>query len=420
MANPINYDDLSYIRKYRRAWGYTQDELIEELEKQLGITVSRRTLQYWERGLKTPKQMKIKQKLYQFMHSEKSDENAINERFGRLESMQALSYNDQLMIQSLFDTLLDTILKGIATARWIIDHPGYQIHVPTHKNKADQADKTTAIDYFVQERMIQSLRSSVRDPLHPFHSGIIVISEETPKFFIPGDSTPESDCKYILLIDPIDYTAGAVRRGEGTVLLSLYHKDHGILAVVLAELLSDRIYYRLRGENSRFIPFVFNKMPLLARNEEELKASVYGTGYNLRPTNLQKSLTGASINIYRGSVERENIFIKKGASLLDQHLIKSIFSIGGSLPMARVSESLIDCCLDWKGFYYHDFIPGAFLAEGSGVVIRDFNYQDYTFGADCISESYLNNGHTQNDEHRSQFICCSTPELYADILRHID
>lgn len=418
MSELYDIHDLSFIQKYRKAWGLGQKALLDEIEQKTGERVSLRVLQRWERGIKRTGEENILLQLYRFMHAARGDVNVLNSRIQKLKSMQLSSDEERIWNQAHLSCLLEVALAGVATARWSIAHPSSQIRVPTSKTKADQSDKTAALDYFVQQKIVSLVEELVQKPDTPWYPGVFFISEETSRLYF--GNRKKQDCKVFIIVDPIDYTAGAMRRGEGTILLTVYHRDKGVLASVIVEILGNIVFYRMKGAVSKYVPYLLNRNPLLTDDENELKASLYGPGRDLRPNRLLASLQGASINIYCGSVDRERIFIQRGQNLLQSNLISQLFSIGGALPMARVCESLIDCCLDWKGFFYHDFLPGAFLAEGSGVIIRDMDYNDYTFAAGSVADDYLHHGHSKNESHRSPFICCSTPGLYDDIMHRIN
>lgn len=402
------YKDLSFLKKYRKDWGLTQDDLIQEIYEKTGKKVSRRTLQYWEKGEKTPRGDTIK-KIYQFIHRpEKNDADFSLNKISKLPSMQ-ISYEDRARNSAHLATIIQLGLVCVSSARWYIAHPSYQIEVPS--------DKLNSLDYLVQQKLINKIKELVSIDEHPWFPGIHLVSENFCEYF--GDESKKDVCKIYLLSDPVDYSAGAMRRGEGSILLTVYHKDKGILATVIVEILGNLMFYRMAGEVSKQIPYLLNKDPILVDREQDLKASLHGPGNDLLPGHSLHILDNANVNIFRGRPDRELLFLEKGKGLLEGNFINEIFSIGGALPMIRVCEGLIDCCIEWKGFFYPVFAPGGFISEGSGLIVRDFDNNDYTFGPDCISEEYLCDGYLKKDHLRCPFICCSTSSLYDDIIKKL-
>lgn len=293
----------------------------------------------------------------------------------------------------------------------------------TSLTKLDPDDLTKAIDRAAQGEILDVLSRAVCTEDNPLSCGFFIVDEERGLDRMSAGSG-RVDEHLVVFIDPVDFTAGASRGLDGSVLVSFYDLDQGFVAAVIGDLFHRKLYWRANGTESYCMSVAFDIDPI-----EPLEScpdtfhEPRGHPARLRPSE-RTSLEGAAVNIYLGKPTRLLEAAKLGSPLWqwnkDGRGIDSIFSVGGSLGPVRVAEGIWDASIEVvKGFRTWDFAPGAFLAEGAGASVVDLSGNPISFKLNTdqmrrhISARFRG---AAMDECRQKFIVAATRELAAQIV----
>ncbi|MDX1981973.1 MAG: hypothetical protein SFV51_17005 [Bryobacteraceae bacterium] len=275
-------------------------------------------------------------------------------------------------------------------------------------------DPTQPVDYSTSSAMraLISLLANQND--HPFSHGVLVIDEETGVEIYPAGARTY---KYILQCDSADDTVAFERKLGGTCLASVYQKGAGLIAASASDYMRGLIYSRVRGASTQAIRF---------RRKLSGRRDAFGSIYYLHPT-ARKELKGATINLYLGHANRIGLCAAHAPKLCDRRDV-SIVSYGGSRGPLLVADGSIDAALEFtKGFRLLDALPGLFLADGAGAVVRGLDehgafdlHGPYTEMEAILETKPRKEWPKGLDRYRVRFVVAATPELAEELAGHVD
>ena len=400
-----------FLKGFRSNFQFTQEQLITLIEEKTGLSITRRTYQYWEAGKSLPQKGldAILHLVQEF--SEKKDSNIVPKQ--KKTPSSKISKQDHEFNHALLDIALEAALEGACMAIWTYHHPGWVDDVSTSQSKSNQDDKTHPMDYFADKAIEEYLMTASKTPGNPLSKGFIYFSEEERPKRISGLNGKEEDL--IVLIDPVDFTESAKLGIEGATLVSIFSQRKGVLVSVVVDLFRDIVFSRQAGRPSFAQKFVFNQDPASSKtNKDELKISL-GSPINLFLSD-QTSLNGATLNIFTGKPSRMLLAGIRAQRIFDRDTgVKTNHSVGGSVAMARLAEGVYDATIEVRGYRPWDFIPGAFIADGANAVVIDLEGNEIDFGNDRLK---FKDGEISNE--RQEFIIASTVELAEIICDLID
>jgi hypothetical protein len=320
------------------------------------------------------------------------------------------------------EALQIAVTHALQHAWFCLAHP-YSIGLrPTSRTKitdfALEDDPTELMDQVTSDAIYHAL-TQLAVSGHPLSTGWIHVDEEQGARTIATGNSSKSQSNWIILIDSSDDTAAMSKGLGGTIEAAAYYKGSGWIASVVADFVRCRLYTRVRRSKTTAIELSLPEAATLPRLK--LKPP-HGSVVPLAPSRRQ-SLKGASICIYMGKPGRVLKTAEQARNLLSERTgIKEIHSHGGGRGPILVAEGLIDGSVEFvKGFKYLDSVPGMYLADGAGAVVRELTGHEINFGVDTAFENIFSKPtHEQSqalEGLRRRFIVAATPELAEELLK---
>jgi fructose-1,6-bisphosphatase/inositol monophosphatase family enzyme len=306
-----------------------------------------------------------------------------------------------------------------------LHHPTVTEYTPGAK--PDPSDITKGIDTVSQAVIDETLQKYVGPDLD---RGFCIVSEERSPSFLPrpgGRPAEAEDDELVVFIDPVDFTAAAARGLDGSILVSFYHREEGMLACVVGDIYRRRIYSRIVNGASHYQEVVFAedpRIPIGLGNKRRLTAEEVQVhfGVNELSTSGKEELANLAVNVFLSKPSRLLETAKQGARLWATGGIDEIYSVGGSLGPVRVADGTWDASIEFvRGFRVWDFAPGAFIAVGARACVIDLNTGkpfDFDFKlsrqdlrAERISLSEKLSSRELLDKDRKRFVVAATEPL---------
>lgn len=304
-------------------------------------------------------------------------------------------------------------------------------HGKTSRLKLFPDDPAKAMDMAAEEAITRVIARAIATADTPLSGGCLLVTEEKALVPMPNPAGGVNE-DLVVFVDPVDYTAGASRGLDGSVLLSFYETKWGFRAAVVGDLFRRRLYSRSLGSHSTCMTVHFSSDPadIFAASSGRF-APPSGTELPLSTTH-RETLAGASVNVFVGKPSRLVAASREGAGLwawkgsappgsdLSTGEVGEVFSVGGSLGPIRVADGTWDASIEIaKGFRIWDFAPGAFIAHGAGAVVVDEKGNDLNVeGKVDRVEECLADGFTRESLERSRqkFVVAATKELAQEIV----
>lgn len=385
----------SLLNQYRNDYGITQNRLWEYFTKSWGFTFSFRTYQNYESGHTMPKQ-EIAEKMLDalsqfpavppFQEQEKSNDPIL----------KAFYENKELssILNCLVRTAEEAVLSGMNAILSSLHKPWSQ--PPRLNFDAPKAyyDLPTKEDIAASFAIFNFLQNCAHTDSHVLSSGFVLIDEEIGVYPIRNKKGTFCE-KLICFSDPVDgtmflsgHTKGAPPRlFLGSSVLTFFHLDVGVLACAIGDLIRRTVVTRRKYNSSLGYEFRYSHDPSLLIEPKAFQLEKKSI-LHFRPAKNQ-SLQGISINTFCARPGRFLYNAKYLKPLLNEQMVKEIFSIPGSLGISYVALGLYDAAIEVpKGYKYWDFLPGAFIAEGAGCFVGDLQGEPIDLDA-VIDQEHL-------------------------------
>jgi fructose-1,6-bisphosphatase/inositol monophosphatase family enzyme len=233
---------------------------------------------------------------------------------------------------------------------------------------------------------------------------LLVIGEERLKADPVLDLTDEK--RLVALVDVVDGTDLMVRGLSNwcSAIVFYYPPTQRIVAAFVG-LPEDCIYYATEQQDSLVLKQRFHGEPKVVhvagpskvRDLHEASIGFYG----------QKFSNLASITEHASFMSA----LRTASTVTGSEL--RVYNLGGNPMMMRLIEGprQIDAIVELKGQKPHDVVPGAYIAQKAGAVLRDLEGKPVD-----LHKSLLRPG---DPKSQMRYVLTGTPELSEALLRHL-
>jgi len=229
--------------------------------------------------------------------------------------------------------------------------------------------------------------------------------------FVSEESDPEivnqtSELKYLVIVDPLDTTELAVRALNGYTQLIIYDIPlrKPIMAVVGDFFHEIKLYYahcEADGDHAYL----------------QTRSNIV---YNISPSSVSEAKNALITNFFMKPSDRFSDFASKDKllSVLSEKPKRGRIGLDfGSIGLCHVASGSTDAFIEFsKGFYLWDLLPGSYILQSSGGVVRDNSGEDIDISFPLDNLPGIKNTLNQ----RIKFVAASNASLGNSISNVLD